>query len=40
MQPNNRVFADGIETGKIVTAYLTIVLSYHYAINLDIVIAD
>jgi len=39
-QLNGGVFADGVGTGKIVTANLTIVLSYHYAINLDEVAAD
>jgi hypothetical protein len=39
-QLNGGVSADGVGTGKIVTAYLTIVLSYHYAINLDEVAAD
>ena len=37
MQSNSGVFVDGIGTGKIITMYLTIVLNYHYAINLDIV---
>ena len=32
---NSGVLADSIETSKTVTAYLTIVFNYHYAMNLD-----
>ena len=32
---NSGVLIDSIGTGKTVTAYLTIVLNYYYAINLD-----
>ncbi len=32
---NSGVLADGMGTGKTVTAYLTVVLNYYYAINLD-----
>ena len=39
-QLNNRVFADSIETKKIVTIYLAIVFSYYHAINLDKVAAN
>ena len=39
-QLNSGVFADSIGTRKIITAYLTIVFSYYYAINLDKVAAN
>ena len=32
---NSGVFVDGIGTSKTVTIYLTIILNYHHAINLD-----
>ena len=32
---NGRVLVDGIETSKTVTAYLTVVLNYYHAINLN-----
>ena len=32
---NSGVLVDSMGTGKTVTAYLTIVLNYHYIINLD-----
>ena len=32
---NGRILTDSIKTGKIVTVYLTVVLNYHHAINLD-----
>ena len=37
---NGGVFVNGMGTGKTVTAYLTIVLNYHYVINLDEVATD
>jgi hypothetical protein len=37
---NGGVLADGMGTGKTVTAYLTVVLNYHHAMNLDEVATD
>jgi hypothetical protein len=37
---NNGVLVDGIGISKIVTVYLTVVLNYHYAMNLDKVATD
>ena len=37
---NSGVLVNGIGTSKIVTAYLTIILNYHYAMNLDKVATD
>jgi hypothetical protein len=37
---NNGVLVDSMGTSKTVTIYLTIVLNYHYAMNLDKVVTD
>ena len=37
---NSRVLVDSIKTSKTVTIYLTVILNYHYIINLDKVATD
>src|SRR6266702_2775199 len=37
---NGGVLVDGIGTGKTVTIYLTVVLNYHYTMNLDKMATD
>ena len=32
---NSRILIDSIKTNKTVTVYLTVVLNYHYIMNLD-----